>query len=107
MRYSELRLLRWSQVDLERRTVRVGKSKTEAGTGRVIPLNDKATEVLRFWAEQFPDRKLEHFVFASERYGAGGYKFEPTVHSIDPTKAITSWKEAWESVKENTGISIR
>lgn len=51
MRYSELRLLRWTQVDLEKRTVRVGKSKTEAGTGRVIPLNNKATEVLKFWAE--------------------------------------------------------
>lgn len=35
MRYSELRLLRWSQADLGRRTVRVGKSKTEAGTGSV------------------------------------------------------------------------
>src|SRR5204863_1527195 len=47
MRYSELRLLRWSQIDLERRTVRVGKSKTEAGTGRVIPLNDKAIKVMK------------------------------------------------------------
>jgi integrase len=37
MRYSELRLLRWQQIDLSRRTVRVGKSKTEAGTGRAIP----------------------------------------------------------------------
>ena len=46
MRYSELRLLRWHQVDLERRTVRVGKSKTEAGTGRVIPLNDFAFEAV-------------------------------------------------------------
>jgi integrase len=32
MRYSELRLMRWEQIDLERRTLRVGKSKTEAGT---------------------------------------------------------------------------
>ena len=56
MRYSELRLLRWEQLDLDRRTVRVGKSKTAAGTGRSIPLNDKATKVLKFWAEQFPTR---------------------------------------------------
>lgn len=107
MRYSELRLLHWQQIDLTRRTVRVGKSKTKAGTGRVIPLNNKATEVLKFWAEQFPNREPEHFVFPSERYGAGGDKFEPTVHSIDSTRAITSWKEAWETVKENTEVTIR
>ena len=107
MRYSELRLLRWQQVDLKRRNVRVGKSKTEAGTGRVIPLNDRATKVLQFWSDQFPEREPEHFVFPSERYGAGGNKFEPTVYDIQPTKAINSWKEAWESVKEDIGITIR
>jgi integrase len=107
MRYSELRLLRWQQVDLTRRTVRVGKSKTEAGTGRVIPLNDRATKVLEFWSEQFPNREPEHFLFPSERYGAGGDKFEPTVYNVDPTRAITSWKEAWETIKEDTGVTIR
>jgi integrase len=107
MRYSELRLLRWAQVDLTRRTVRVGASKTEAGTGRSIPLNDKATKVLKFWAEQFPDRTVDHFVFPSERYGAGGDDFEPTVFDVNPEKPIGSWKEAWESVKDATGVQVR
>jgi len=107
MRYSELRLLRWEQIDLERRTVRVGKSKTEAGTGRVIPLNDKAVKVLKFWADLFPDRKAEHFTFPSERYGAGGDDFEPTVFDVDPETPIGSWKESWESVKRRTGVVVR
>jgi integrase len=107
MRYSEIRLLRWEQVDLERRTLRVGKSKTEAGTGRVIPLNEKATKVLKFWADQFPDRQTEHFTFPSERYGAGGDDFEPTVFDVDPETAIGSWKEAWESAKKNAGVEVR
>jgi integrase len=107
MRYSEVRLLRWRQVDLTKRTVRVGKSKTEAGTGRTIPLNDRATKVLQFWADQFPERQDEHFISPSEHYGAGGNKFEATISNVDPTKAINSWKEAWESVKERTGVSIR
>lgn len=89
------------------RTVRVGKSKTEAGTGRTIPLNDKATKVLTFWAEQFSDRKSEHAAFPSERYGAGGDDFEPTVWNVDPATPIGSWKEAWESVKRKTGVKIR
>jgi len=107
MRYSEIRLLRWEQIDLQRRTVRVGKSKTEAGTGRVIPLNDKATKVLRFWADQFSDWKPEHFAFPSERYGAGGDDFEPTVFDVDPKKPIGSWKESWESVKRRTAVVVR
>ena len=107
MRYSEIRLLRWEQVDLDRRTLRVGKSKTEAGTGRVIPLNDKATKVLKFWADQFPDRKAEHFTFPSERYGAGGDDFEPTVFDVDPETAIGSWKEAWESAKKIARVEVR
>ena len=107
MRYSEMRLLHWSQIDLERRTVRVGKSKTEAGSGRLIPLNDKATKVLKFWAEQFPDRKPEHFAFPSERYGAGGDDFEPTVFDVDPETPIGSWKEACESAKRKTGVEVR
>ena len=107
MRYSELRLLHWKQIDLVKRTVQVGKSKTEAGAGRVIPLNDRATKILQFWAEQFPERTQEHFVFPSERYGAGGDKLGPTVYNLEPTKPINSWKEAWESVKEKTGVAIR
>ena len=107
MRYSELRLMHWEQVDFERRTVRVGKSKTEVGTGRVIPLNDKATKVLKFWADQFPDRKPAHFVFPSERYGAGGDDFEPTLFDVDPETPIGSWKESWESVKRRTGVVVR
>jgi len=107
MRYSELRLLCWVQVDLARRTVRVGKSKTEAGSGRTIPLNGLAMKVLGLWAEQFPKQDPEHFVFPSERYGAGGDTFKPTVYNVDPTKPITSWKEAWETVKKNTGVQVR
>jgi integrase len=107
MRYSELRLLRWAQVDLKRHTVRVGKSKTEAGTGRTIPLNDRASKILQFWSERFPKRKSEHFVFPSERYGAGGDKFEPCVYDTDPTHPIKSWKEAWESAKETAKVSVR
>jgi integrase len=107
MRYSELRLLCWYQVDLGRRTVRVGKSKTDAGTGRMIPLNDRATKSLQFWADQFPARKPAHFVFPSERYGAAGDKFEPCVYDTDPTRAIKSWKEGWETAKESANVTIR
>jgi integrase len=108
MRYSEIRLLRWKQIDLAGRTVTVGKSKTESGAGRMIPLNDRAFVVLSFWAGLFGEREPEHYVFPSERYGAAGNGFAATlVQSSDPDKPIGRWKEAWESAKIRAGVRCR
>jgi hypothetical protein len=43
LRDKELREIRWEQIDLvHRKALTVGKSKSEAGTGRVIPLNERS-----------------------------------------------------------------
>jgi integrase len=106
MRYSEIRLLRWGQVDFKSCTLIVGMSKTESGTGRVLPLNDRAIAILGFWSSLFPGREPDHYVFASERYGASGDGL-PVVYDLDPTKPIGRWKEAWESAKTRAGVSCR
>ena len=106
MRYSEIRLLRWEQIDLKSCTLTVGLSKTESGTGRVLPLNDRAVAILGFWASLFPVREPNHFVFLSERYGASGDGLT-VVYDSDPTKPIGRWKEAWESAKIRAGVSCR
>ncbi len=72
MRYSELRLLRWEQVNLNSCTLTVGLSKTDSGTGRLLPLNDRAIAILGFWASLFPARERHHYVFCTERYSASG-----------------------------------
>lgn len=41
MRDKEIRTLQWSGFDLVKRIVTVGESKTNAGTGRTIPMNDE------------------------------------------------------------------
>ena len=47
LRDKELREIRWEQIDLiHKKALTVGKSKTEAGTGRVIPLNETAIAAL-------------------------------------------------------------
>lgn len=50
LRKSEIRTLRWNQIDFEKRTVTVGRAKTQAGTGRLIPLNQPAFDALAKWA---------------------------------------------------------
>jgi integrase len=102
LRYSEIRLLEWRQIDLGRRVIVVGESKTDAGEGRTVPLSKRAFETLRLWAAQFPARKLNHYVFPSEKYGQGG-----KVYDIDVTKPITTWKEAWEHAKARAGVTCR
>jgi integrase len=98
-RFGVIRTLQWGSVDLDGRGLRWGKDKTASGTGRIIPLNQRAAAALGFWATHFPERKAEHYVFPSERYGAAGDKFCAKAYSVDPTKPIGSIKEAWEAAK--------
>ncbi|HXW54211.1 MAG TPA: site-specific integrase [Candidatus Cybelea sp.] len=113
MRYSELRLLKWEQVNFVARAVAVGASKTEAGAGRLIPLNARALSILTFWAGLFPNRQPEHYVFPSEKYGLAQRKDElkgstrAFVHSTDPAKPIGRWKEAWKAAKTQAGVQCR
>jgi len=106
MRYSEIRLLRWGQIDFVAATVTVGKSKTTTGTGRTIPLNSRALGALKMWASQFPARQPEQFLFPSERYGAAGDAFEACAYDTDPSKPISSWKVAWEAAKRRAGAAL-
>jgi len=107
MRYSEIRLLQWHQVDFAARSLTVGKSKTDSGTGRVIPLNARAAAILGFWASNFPNRQPAHYVFPSERYGAAGDDFTACAYQTDPTNPIGRWKEAWEAAKTRAGVQCR
>jgi integrase len=63
--------LGWSQVDLGKKTIRVGNSKTDACAGRLVPLNARAATAIAFWVEIFPNRKSDYAVFPTERVGAG------------------------------------
>ena len=60
-----------------------------------------------FWAERFPDRKPEHYVFPSERYGAAGDDFTAHTYLTDPTKPINRLKESWERAKANSSVKCR
>ena len=98
-RFGVIRTLQWGSVDFENRCLRWGKDKTASGTGRIIPLNQRAMAALGFWATHFPAREPEHYVFPTERYGAAGDVFCAKAYDCDPTKPIGSIKEAWEAAK--------
>jgi integrase len=101
LRDKELREIRWGQIDfLNKKSLTVGKSKTEAGTGRVIPLNETAIAALEthaaWYARRFGQCRPEWFVFA---FG--------TPLPKDPTRPITSFKTAWTKVRQKAGVKGR
>ncbi len=95
MRSCELQHLRWDDVDLMTRQLTVRKSKTSAGTNRVVPLNSRAAEVLLTWASKFPDREGSHYVFPTEHVGAAGDEFLLKISHTNPTKPTGRLKVAW------------
>ncbi len=110
-RYGTLRRLQWRNVDFANRCLTFGKDKTRAGSGRTIPLTPRALETLKFWAESFPAREPEHFVFPSERYGASGtdevFGFTAaSVYSIDPEKPTGSIKTGWKVARNRTRFNL-
>jgi integrase len=101
LRDKELREIRWEQIDLvHKKALTVGKSKTDAGTGRVIPLNDTAIAAMEahaaWYARRFGECRPEWYVFA---FGS------PL--PADPTRPITSFKTAWIKVRLKAGVKGR
>jgi integrase len=100
MRDAEIRTLTWGQIHFDKRYLAVGRSKTEAGEGRTIPLNSELLPVLR-----------EYLVWYKERFGAATpewYVFpfgKPTPR--DPTKPVTTLKTAWNNIRRNARVTGR
>ena len=100
MRRGETLRLTWGQVDFERRIVTVGESKSDAGAGRQVPMNQDLFEVLSAQADWFTNRfgetKPDHAVFP---FGS------PVPR--DPTRPITDVSSAWEALREKAGVQCR
>ena len=107
MRRGEIQALRWLQIDFLNRTLTVGATKTKAGTGRVIPLNERALMTLQAWATNFPKRRPEHCVFLSEHYGFAGNDRKSHAKTMDPNTPVGDIKTARKSAKTKAGVEIR
>jgi integrase len=106
LRKNEIRTLRWSQIDFEKRTLTVGRSKTTGGSGRLIPLNQPAFEGLVKWAGRLVESKAEDYVFPACE-AAGIERKNPDKERIDSSKPITSWRSAWRAALSRASLQIR
>jgi integrase len=83
MRKDEIRRLQWKQIDLFQGVLIVGKSKTDAGTGRVLPLNPSAVKALADWRSRFSNPQPGDCVFPS------------------------GWRKAWRNALKRAGLKAR
>lgn len=111
LRNQELRLLKWRQVDLLDATITVGKSKTQGGEGRLVPLSQTALQVLKEWGANFPAALPEHHVFPRESYGLIGHKGAPggvvAPYETFPTEHVQTFASSWRTAKKAAGVECR
>ncbi len=100
MRSSEIRGLQWTRMDLTKAVLTVGKSKTEAGEGRTIPLNSALLEAMTKYAQWFEKRfgqiKPEWYVFAFGK-----------PWPMDPTRPVVTFKTSWDNVRIRAKVKGR
>jgi integrase len=100
MRESEVRTLRWEQVDFLKRIITVGKAKTSAGSGRTIPIN---AELYRALANHKAWFEAKVRAVAPELYV---FPFGDC-RKYHPERPISSFKTSWTNVRNKAGLSIR
>ncbi len=100
MRNGEIRNLQWSQIDLKRRFLTVGRSKTEAGEGRTIPLNPALLLALEthtdWYTLRFGRIEPDWYLFPFGR-----------ANHLDPTRPITTLKTGWLNARDRAGVKGR
>jgi integrase len=92
-------------VDLPKAEFEVGRSKTERGTGRIIPLHQTAIQAFKNWKTRWPNAQPRDFVFPSEKLrfkGEGAAdKGIMTPYDTDLTKPIGSLSRACSRPRNN------
>ena len=100
LRDTEIKTLKWPQINFDRRTVQAGRAKTDAGEGRIVPLNDEVYEALvkhrEWYIKKFGEIQDDWYVFPWGR-----------PYPSDPKRHITSFKTAWKTVKEKAKVKGR
>jgi len=114
LRASEVKMLRhkdlileWRDGAIARGELIVAKSKTDAGSGRKIPLTRRACTVLSLWLSKFPEAESEGFVFPSHQIGFAGDSRGPLVYSVDFNRPMKEWKSAWYTALRQSGLKYR
>lgn len=114
LRASELRhlyrrdlRLRWKDGLIQAGELLVSRSKTEGGTGRVVPLTRRACAVLSLWLPRFPQAGPDAFVFPHHAVGFAGNGRKPYLYDVDLDRPMGEWKSAWNAARAAAKVTYR
>jgi integrase len=106
MRRGEIQSLQWERVDFLNRTLTVGATKTEAGSGLVIPLNERALLTLQTWATNFPVESRNTTCFLPSTTGSPAMSERSTRRRWTPTRPLVSSKARGSQLKRKPMSSV-
>jgi len=114
LRASEIRSLRrrdlmleWRNGVIEKGVLTVPKSKTEAGTGRSVPLTSRVCAVLTLWLSRFLEAEADSYVFPRFSVGLEGNARRPKFYAADLAHLIGEWKKAWKVACKAAKVQYR
>ena len=113
LRASEIRNLRRGDVTLVpvrhgfEGEIVVRRSKTEAGTGRVVPLTRRSAVAISAWLAGLPEAGPDAYVFPRHQIGFGPGGRGSTPCGIDFSRPMQGWKSAWSRARRLAGVEAR
>jgi integrase len=114
LRASEVRALRradlelkWKDHVIDSGILTVPKSKTDAGTGRTVPITKRTCAVLTLWLSRFPQADSGSYVFHRHAVGLAGNRRIASFHDVDLSHPIGQWKKAWKIACKSAKVSYR
>lgn len=99
--------LEWQEDVISRGQLVVPKSKTDAGTGRVVPLTRRVCAALTLWLARFADAGPDSYLFPRHKAGFGGERRETRMWDVQLEEPIGERKKTWERVRRAAGVDYR
>jgi len=113
LRASEIRNLRRGDVTLTpagdtfEGEIVVNRAKTEAGTGRLVPLTRRAAVALSGWLASLPQAGPDAYLFPRHSVGFGKDGKGKRIANIDFERPMRGWKSAWSRARDLAEVEAR
>jgi integrase len=98
--------LEWQNGVIVSGSLVVERSKTDAGTGRVVPLTQRVCAALTLWLSRFPKAGQDAHVFPRHGVSVSAGR-EPLLHAVEFDKPLGNPKGAWKRARETAGLKLR
>jgi integrase len=87
----------------------VGRSKTEAGRGRVVPLTRRLCAALSLWLARFPDAKADSYIFPFHHTGFESRARKSNLWGVDLNRPMGtySYKRSFDTAREKAEVTYR